>query len=207
MKIHRERSAERERAILDAAQRRFAQFGISKVTMEEIAADVGLGKASVYYYFPTKVDIFRAVLEREERDYLASLGAIMKLDIEPAKKLKLFARQRLELFRSFLNLGQFKADSWTAMKPAFQELFHAMEKEELRFLTRLLKEGVRKGVFSLEEPRRVAQLLLHVLHGLRLRVIRNSTTPGELTANYEELGQEIERLFELLFAGLLRTRP
>jgi TetR/AcrR family transcriptional regulator len=206
MATQRKSTVVRESAILDAAQKRFARFGISKVTMEEIAADVGLGKASLYYYFPTKEGVFRAVLEREEREYIASLRDILKQEIDPATKVKLFARQRLDLFRTFLNLGQFKADSWTAMRPAFQELFHAMDKEELHFLTSLLKEGTAQGTFTIHEPRRVATLLLHVLHGLRLRVVQNSQTPDESATNYAELGEEIEQLIELLFSGLMSKK-
>jgi TetR/AcrR family transcriptional regulator len=35
--------------ILEAAQRQFARYGLSKVTMDEIAEEVGMGKASLYY--------------------------------------------------------------------------------------------------------------------------------------------------------------
>jgi len=45
--------------ILDAAQKRFARFGVGKVTMEEISADLGMSKAALYYYFKTKEEIFR----------------------------------------------------------------------------------------------------------------------------------------------------
>ena len=38
----------KEKAILEAARKRFAYFGFSKITMDEIASDVALGKASLY---------------------------------------------------------------------------------------------------------------------------------------------------------------
>ena len=40
-------------AILNAAQRMFGQYGLTKTTMTDIAKEVGMGKASLYYYFPT----------------------------------------------------------------------------------------------------------------------------------------------------------
>jgi AcrR family transcriptional regulator len=61
---------EKEHLILDAAQNRFARFGFSKVTMDEIAEDVGMAKASLYYYYPSKEDVFRAVLRREQEQFL-----------------------------------------------------------------------------------------------------------------------------------------
>ena len=53
---------EKEAAILKSAQKRFMTYGYSKVTMDEIAEDIGMAKASLYYYFQTKDDIFRGVI-------------------------------------------------------------------------------------------------------------------------------------------------
>ena len=49
--------------ILSASQKRFGRYGLSKTTMNEIAADVNMSKASLYYYFKNKEDIFKAVLD------------------------------------------------------------------------------------------------------------------------------------------------
>ena len=56
----------KQQIIIDAARDRFAHFGFSKVTMDEIASDVELGKASLYYYFPTKEELFKAVITLEQ---------------------------------------------------------------------------------------------------------------------------------------------
>jgi AcrR family transcriptional regulator len=202
----RQHTIVRESAILEAAHGRFMRFGLNKVTMEEIAADVGLGKASLYYYFATKEDIFRSVVEREAKTYLASLRDILQERRAPGEKLKKFLRQRLDLFRTFLRLWHFKADAWTTKRPAFQELFLAMEKEEVKFLSRLLKEGAQQGVFSLRDPLKVARLLLHVLHGLRLRVVRISQTPDESAAHFAALDEEVDQLLDLLFTGMLSKK-
>lgn len=39
-------------AIIEAAIKRFAHFGVGKTTMTEIGNDLSLSKASLYYYFP-----------------------------------------------------------------------------------------------------------------------------------------------------------
>ncbi|MCX6138887.1 MAG: TetR/AcrR family transcriptional regulator [Ignavibacteriales bacterium] len=193
---------ERQGAILDAAQKRFAHYGISKATMDEIAADVGLGKASLYYYFPTKEDVFKAVLEREEGEFIAALSEITGADIAPDEKLEQFFAKRLELFQRLLNLGRFKADSWEQMKPAFQVHLASIEKKDLHILTRILREGIEKGDLCLRNPQRTATIILHVLHGLRLRVIRRLQTPDEAAALYTELGEETQELLHLLLTGM-----
>src|SRR5688572_23662273 len=53
----------KQEAIITAAIKRFAHFGVSKTTMSEIAADLAISKASLYYYFPDKLNLYAAVLQ------------------------------------------------------------------------------------------------------------------------------------------------
>jgi len=43
--------------ILEAARRRFADQGYEATSLREIAEDLGVTKAALYYHFPSKVDI------------------------------------------------------------------------------------------------------------------------------------------------------
>ena len=51
--------------IVGVARKIFTRYGFRKTTMEEIAAASRKGKSSIYYYFKSKEEIFRAVVERE----------------------------------------------------------------------------------------------------------------------------------------------
>ena len=62
-------------AILDAAERRFAERGFDGVSVREIAADVGLkNQASLYYHFASKQEIYEAVLRRGVDAIIARLA-------------------------------------------------------------------------------------------------------------------------------------
>ena len=54
----KEEKQRRREMILDAAGARFQRFGYSKTTMEEVAADAGISKGTIYIYFQNKEDIF-----------------------------------------------------------------------------------------------------------------------------------------------------
>lgn len=56
---------ERRLAILDIAREAFLQDGYSGTSMSRIAALVGGSKATLYSYFPSKKDLFVAVIDRE----------------------------------------------------------------------------------------------------------------------------------------------
>lgn len=51
-------------SIIEAAQKRFLHFGVDKTTMHEIAEDLSISKASLYYYFPDKLNLYGAVLQK-----------------------------------------------------------------------------------------------------------------------------------------------
>lgn len=54
---------ENERLILDAAEKVFAEAGFGGATMQLIADMAGLPKANLHYYFPTKEDLYRRVVQ------------------------------------------------------------------------------------------------------------------------------------------------
>ena len=53
---------ENERAILEAAEKVFAEAGFGGATMQLIADMAGLPKANLHYYFATKEDLYRRVV-------------------------------------------------------------------------------------------------------------------------------------------------
>lgn len=56
---------ETRRAIMQAAMRLFSEKGFEKTSIEELARAAGIGKGTVYGYFPTKSDILHAFCEDE----------------------------------------------------------------------------------------------------------------------------------------------
>ena len=51
-------------AILDAAEARFYDHGVAATTLSHIAAAAGLTRGAIYWHFPNKLELFRAMQER-----------------------------------------------------------------------------------------------------------------------------------------------
>jgi AcrR family transcriptional regulator len=72
-------SDERGNRVLDAAGELLVTFGYRKVTIADVAARAGVGKGTVYLHWPSKLELFGAVLVREGialgRAHLADLRA------------------------------------------------------------------------------------------------------------------------------------
>lgn len=69
-------SKERKEQIIRAAAKRFARHGLGKTTLDEIARDVRIGKATIYHYFKSKEDLFYDTLYWEATNFIEDIKAI-----------------------------------------------------------------------------------------------------------------------------------
>lgn len=70
----------KKQQIIRAAQKRFIRHGLSKTTVEEIARDLRIGKATVYHYFNSKEEIFFEVILIEKDRYLEGVSEVLSND-------------------------------------------------------------------------------------------------------------------------------
>jgi TetR/AcrR family transcriptional regulator, regulator of autoinduction and epiphytic fitness len=86
----------REDAIIQTVNRLLAEKGFDAMTVDEVAASVGIAKASLYKHFPSKEDLAAAAMVRvmaRARQYLSTLAE----DLPPLDKLKAVARWSMGL--------------------------------------------------------------------------------------------------------------
>jgi AcrR family transcriptional regulator len=87
--------AAREDAIVQAVNRLLAEKGFDLMTVDEVAADVGIAKASLYKHFPSKEDLAAAAMVRVvglAQAFLASLPP----QAQPLAQLKAMVRWMLQ---------------------------------------------------------------------------------------------------------------
>jgi AcrR family transcriptional regulator len=86
----------REDAIVQAVNRLLAEKGFDLMTVDEVAAQVGIAKASLYKHFPSKEDLAAAAMVRmlmQAEDFLDQLPA----QAEPIEQLKAVVRWMMRL--------------------------------------------------------------------------------------------------------------
>ena len=91
----------KNRAIIErAALEIFSRDGFRGATVDAIAEVAGMSKPNLLYYFPTKDDIYRSLLEGLLQDWLAPL-----LDFDPAgepnEQIAAYIERKIELARDF----------------------------------------------------------------------------------------------------------
>ena len=197
-----DKNSPKEKTIIEAARNRFAHYGFSKVTMEEIATDVGMGKASLYYYFPKKEDIFKSVIQKEQDLFVEEIETLIKQKLTATKKLEYYVSKRLEFFQQLINLGTLSVHSLVDTKSMFKELFKKFEDQELILLQKIFEEGKNKGEFDISIADNITKVFLYLLQGLRLRTIKSININRTEKVNYDELREEMLILVDIFTKGI-----
>ncbi len=162
-----ELSREKETLILNAAQTRFAQYGPGKVTMDEIAADIGMGKASLYYYFQTKEKLFEEVVRQEKNQFFDDMHAMMEKKVSSSDMLRRYASKRIEHFRNLANLRALVSQQHGDLKACSLELYKEFQKEEVKVLHEILLLGKKRGEFGITNLQQSAEAIMQMLYGPR----------------------------------------
>ena len=87
-----------ERRILAAAVKIFAGYGYQGATMRKIAEEAGLPKANLHYYFQTKEQLYRQVLDGIFKDWLAAANTFDECE-EPVEALRGYIETKMDLSR------------------------------------------------------------------------------------------------------------
>jgi TetR/AcrR family transcriptional regulator, transcriptional repressor of aconitase len=160
-------SAAKRRAILAAAAVTFARDGYRRTNLQRVAARAGMGKSSLYHYFPTKEALFSALADdflRQEADVFAATASLA----EPAAA---------RLWR-LVDAVDALLDAWTRVGPLLVDFLREPRgrrrvRETFRAartaLARLIRDGQRDGVFRPGAPQALATVVLAGMDGLFLQ--------------------------------------
>ncbi|MBU2446328.1 MAG: TetR/AcrR family transcriptional regulator [Bacteroidetes bacterium] len=164
------RNNPRKDLIIKSAKERFARYGFKKTSMNDIAADLRMGKATLYHYYKTKEEVFNAVIKFELNEFMKELSQLEKnKDLSLNEKLVGYLQIRQKTLDDGSNLAQIQIDAVGFMHLLTEKsiYFNLVEAEE-KFLQSLLKEHLKKEKFSDEEIRPYVQMIARFARGLIL---------------------------------------
>ncbi len=191
--------------IIEVAQKRFGLYGFEKTSMREIAGDIKLSKASLYYYFPDKESLYKAVIEKEQKEFIAEIHEKLLNNQEPELFLREYVNIRLSYFRKLLNLSRLRLESYSDLKPVFREMNNEFKEKEKDIIKDILEKGNDLRKFSVKNPDQTASLFLDLLKGLRISVVNDKKM---LIIEQEEYDQLLGRtiMFTNIFINGLKIK-
>lgn len=178
--------------ILKTAGLLFSQRGYFAVSMQDVANKVGISKPALYYYFKSKNDLCRTLLENSSKDLFEELTTAVQKGKTPTDKL-------FNLIVAYLNFSLEKPEVNLIFKEGFGGKDN-LEKFILNFRLQLLsffKKVIKKATVQADKPFAHLSLTVSILASLLSRpIFLVHTTPKQLAKNIIELFFPIENRVE-----------
>lgn len=145
-RLKEQQREERERMILDYAEKVLLEKGYYDVSMDEIAAGVGIAKGTLYLHFPKKEDLVYSLVKPKMHAFLASVEQAQSIAGNPKDKLIYILQQELSgtFFQFLLKSG---SDMAAIFKSHEREISAILPKIFGR-IHQILNEGKEEGVFD-----------------------------------------------------------
>ncbi len=185
--------------LVDVARQLFAKRGVENTTMNDIAQASQKGRRTVYTYFKSKEDVYMAVVESELEILLETMRRVAGKDCTPDEKILELIYTRLDVvkevvYRNGTLRAYFFRDIWRVEK-----VRKGFDEKEVTLFKDVLREGVEKGVFLIDDVDMTAELLHYCVKGIEVPYIR-----GQIGPNLDDATRD--RYVKRLVFGALRCQ-
>ena len=187
-----------------AAMQCFQTYGLEKTTLDDIAKVVGLNKASLYYYYKNKEDIFVETAISEGEKYIVELQnkTLKKKGIE--NQVWFYLYDRFQYYINVLDIGKVAPNILNNVLPRFFELYESFRKKEQVFLAQLIKNAMEDGQLAKGNATKIASLLIDISDALKHSVEHKTILYGVTKVDYSQCLQDIKYTISLIFNKKLK---
>jgi TetR/AcrR family transcriptional regulator, transcriptional repressor for nem operon len=194
--------------ILDVAERLAQTRGFNGFSYADIAAELGITKASLHYHFATKADLGRALIERYSTAFAEALSQIEASGVEARAQLTRY----VQLYADVLSDGRIclcgmLAAEYTTLPDPMQRAIRRFFDVNEAWLTRVLEAGRRARNVAFEgDASGAARMLTGALEGAML-LARSYGDPTRFAAASAHLLREFSPALNERHARASRPRP
>lgn len=181
--------------ILDALQQLLEQKKIQNISVSEIAQKAGIGKGSIYYYFPSKDAILDALIERSyEQPLLTAKNLAAQTEISPFTRMAMLFQACQNSSTAFIKQNDSSPDTTSAQDLAFlhQKYLTHVVSELKPALTEIIKQGIENGQIHFDRPAALAEIVLIVI-AVKLDNSLLPSTPAETADTLQGLISLLEK--------------
>lgn len=187
--------------ILDATDRLLARYGYKKMSMEDLAREVGIGKGTIYLYFSSKEEVALARIDRVIDRLRDKLGTIARSDAPPTERLRRMLIERVMYrFDSVQHYTESLNAVMAAIRPSLLERRKSHFADEALIFAGVLKSGKTLGAFTFKDPHATAEAMLLATTAL----LPYSLSVKEL-GERNEVEAKVKRIANLLLNGIVRS--
>lgn len=148
----RRQTTETGQAFVAAATTLFAEKGFNGTSIGDLANELGLTTASLYYHVSGKQELLLRVLEDGMSNFLNRLEEIVQLDVEPREKIRLAVENHLHfVLTNKQEVAVFLRERRFLQSP-FRESYDARVSRYDNLVTDMIREGMAAGTVPPGDP-------------------------------------------------------
>ncbi|MBW1713615.1 MAG: TetR/AcrR family transcriptional regulator, partial [Deltaproteobacteria bacterium] len=145
MSKREKKKADNRLRLIHSAAESFAAQGIKGANINLISVGAGLGKGTVYNYFPSKRELFLAVLDWAGQQLRTRLEEPLTEPAETVPKLKALVKALLSFYQSQTDLAKMLIRTVSAHQVEYQQALVAAYNPLLAGFQEALAAGIDKG--------------------------------------------------------------
>jgi len=186
--------------ILAAARARFSSDGVDGASLRGIAADAGTSIGMVYYYFPTKDELFFGVVEELYQKLLKDIELAIAPDVPVRARVERLYGRVARLTDDELPVLRLIVREALTSNTRFARLRQRFQTGHVPLIAKLVADGYETGAFNRELHPMVAMLAVAGM-GVVPQLIRRALE-GQLPFPGAPAGEELSKLLVgVLFSG------
>jgi len=183
--------------ILSGAKKLFGKHGLKKTTMEEIATAAGKGKSTLYYYFPSKNEIFEAVVEDEMKNVVKRIREAVNSSLTAKDKLKAFLKSQITSIIGFNSFREVLFDDMVESMRMLICIKTQYEQIQIDMIREILLGGSQSGEFkemTIERMNKMSFIIVTFFRGLHFPLTKDL---AELQTN-----EYFDEMIDILIEGI-----
>jgi len=160
--------------IIEKAALIFSQNGYEKTSMNQIAAAVEMAKSSLYYYFESKNEIFKKVVEYEANELNGKISQALENQSNPLDKIRIYVLSRLHYFMNYPNLYKALKSERLQSIDFIKDFRHSYYQNEIEQFKTIIDEGVTTNLFSIYDSELAATAIITAIKGMETPLFINN---------------------------------
>ncbi len=191
---------EKRKELLAKAVTCFTRYGYSKTTLDDVAKETGINKASLYHYFKNKEALFLQVLLQVSAAGIEDLSARAGRLKQPEKQVVYYFSERLHYYLQIVRLNSLSKETLLHLQGMFDAVYQPVKEKEIVWLSKVL--GILLPAQSAPQCVRHARLLFDTADAIKHNaVFTGSLLEGDNTA-LETAKKQIAGTITLLLKGI-----
>jgi len=192
---------ENERLILDAAEKVFAEAGFGGATMQLIADMAGLPKANLHYYFPTKEDLYRRVVQNIFEIWLDAASSFDDAT-GPVEGIGAYIEAKMDISRRHPHGSKVWAAEVMHGAPVIQDYLETTLRDWTDGRIALIQRWIDEGKMAAIDPRHLLYMLWATTQHYADFVHQIETLNGSQALSDRQWREATESVKQIILRGI-----